>query len=1088
MTIKNMTTIKFSGVGFVVASLLSFTSVNASEMPKGNFEKYEVIVSNVPKNAQPVLRMDAKNMAETWSSADFKLEDGVYSTGKYASSVTLSSMSPEISLPQATGDEHIYLQLDHKFDTERNYDYIKVLYSENGGEYKRIMRRTGATNFYYDYIDLTSLAGKTVNFKFELSSDESNEGNGWSINAVSLVKGEKSSYTGTPKSVLRSTPSDDDLDITSISSTVKSLKLLGFAESDLPNKLSVYFSARDLNQRFVDMLKVSDLQVKWGGAIVDNSCLQMAKLTENSRLPVDIAFLIDNSESMFEEIKGVRDNVLDLVTKFTQLNCRIGTYSYGDTWEACDKQMQYIYGSGDFYGDLKKIENRNSFTRLWESFNANTGDLEPYYEILYDMINKRDLNYRSNSQKVLILIGDESAVGQGNNMGCEKNKIYSIYEDKQKIVDALHGDGFQLFTIVDNNNYYDANYGVESFTGMAVGTGGTDIDIENYVDFTEIFTKISQNLVERYVLTIDLSKCELPIDGTIQIKVGDEESEIITPNVKQQGRIVRTDKTMAYDKNAISLLDANTTEVGAYVANLPDGVSVKKMHIYVKLDGDNDYIEINADDVAWSVDGWYGKVPADMITENAVINYRFRAELSNGDYVLSSPEGTEPYDYWTITVLPNTPPNIDENVSVTKGALCQSTIVSATITDNGSVADAQIWYHKIGDVSDYKPAPYSSKNGDTYYFEIPSSVASAPGFEYLISATDDLGAVSWFGTSETKERANRFEIEEKIPTELSRKKEGNTISPSVNDDCIHYLANDELYLYFDNGCESDILMATATVSSNWVYPYVKIPTNTSTNGIKNGVEEGDPIKVKLKRENEWFEVSTENTKYIKDNPIYIELPSTPSFKVYSSDDIELHNGQTEVSTWDKTDFGYANSSKTYNYTIKNFSGCGDVEFVGSIIKYDDPSSDGSFQLNGINDGEVINNWSEGGFNIVYNGQKNADATITLRYNDPRNNTTQDFTFKVSGKNMPENETCEGVSIVNDKYNHGVFVNVTEHNSMLYIYMVDVTGKYVDELYHRNNIHAGLSYFPCPSNLKAGSYYIVIEREGKPTCSNFISIE
>ena len=34
-----MTTIKFSGVGFVVASLLSFTSVNASEMPNENSEK-----------------------------------------------------------------------------------------------------------------------------------------------------------------------------------------------------------------------------------------------------------------------------------------------------------------------------------------------------------------------------------------------------------------------------------------------------------------------------------------------------------------------------------------------------------------------------------------------------------------------------------------------------------------------------------------------------------------------------------------------------------------------------------------------------------------------------------------------------------------------------------------------------------------------------------------------------------------------------------------------------------------------------------------------------------------------------------------
>ena len=1075
--------LSFVRIGMISASLLASASMNASEFPKGNFEKYEIMVANKPQNAQTVLKMDAKEMADKWSSSDFKLVDGVYATGRYAPSAELTTTSPEISLPGQVGDEKIYLRVDSRFETERGYDFVRVSFSEDGRNYKRILSRSGRTESYSDYVDITPLSGKNIKFKFALSSDDSLQGEGWAIESMSIVREqEKGGATLRAGGV-------------SLKSAVAKLSYLGFAQGQYPNKLSVYFSARTQSGEFVKNLSASDVDVYWNGVNVDAHCIEMAPLNENSNLPVDIAFLMDNSNSMSDEVDGVKKNVFDLANSLRNLNTRIGTYYFGQS-DCADriKAMYDIKGIPSFYASLgnkfnnsqQSLINYNAFVSLWtDEIQGMYGGIEPYYSVLWDMVEQQNLNYRSNSQKVLILIGDECAFSNGNEYDCSrKNRVYTS-ADKQPLIEALKSNGFQLFTIVDNNNGWgDSGLPWEnrSFTGMAEETGGVDIDIHSNTDYSEIFRKINKTLAERYVLTIDLDSCKLdPSIPSIEITIINEESEVVSTgpivmNTSAKGKIVRTPSTVLYDTQSARVEDANSIQVGADVSDLPSGVSVSDMHIYVKMDNEQTYVEL--ENVAQVGDGWYGQIPSDMIVPNAVIDYRFRAELSNGDYVLSSPEGTEPYDYWTITVLPNTPPHISHDVDIEMSGAC-NIIVSTDIVDDGSVKEAILWYRASGSVDDYQMSVSSEVKGDRYFFEISSDLSIVPGFDYFIQAFDNLGAKTTYGT----ETMPLTKVVSSGVIEGQTGARRNVTLSVLHTNCSSFEEGDEIFMYGENDCGTPMLVGSYNVDAETktiARFSVLENTSTSTATQKNGLRSGELVTIMLRRGTEIYDVTDLNSNVYRGRGSYMraDLPSNPTLFVLGNYK-KIENGSTTCHTENFTDFGHVSSPRTNTFEITNYSGCGDVT-VNSIT-----SSSEHFKV--TKSIERIPNGAAASFDIMYDGIEDATAIITI------STAFVDYTFTVTGKVLSGQSTCDGVTVSNpvNMANHGIHIT-TEREGHLYVYAVDTDGKLVAVIYngrmHKgDNIELDL-YEKFYGIVPTGEYYIVVEREGKPVCSNPVYVE
>ena len=329
------------------------------DQKKGVFEKVIVQPAQVKGGMMPIYAVGASEMASQWKSQGFRLQGESLVTGRYGSNSNLQIVSPEISLPTVSNGGRIYLHLNEKFQTESNHDYVRVSVSEDGGNnYQNLCKRSGDSEEYDEYVDVTKYAGKRIIVKLSLTSDGNYEGEGWTINQFDVLKTVAlRAAAGLPNNV-------------DLSSSVANLTYLGFSQVGFPKKLNLYFSAHSANDQFVEGLVKENLTVKVDGSTVSSSCLKLQRLTDFSNMPVQIGFLMDNSGSMQDDIDGVATNVEKLVNKIgNSMNASAGIFRLGYAEESCPKNFKKDFG-GSFLISLRKSNDRQVFLKEWNKQHA----------------------------------------------------------------------------------------------------------------------------------------------------------------------------------------------------------------------------------------------------------------------------------------------------------------------------------------------------------------------------------------------------------------------------------------------------------------------------------------------------------------------------------------------------------------------------------------------------------------------------------------------------------------------------------------------------------------------------------------------
>ncbi|MDN5403559.1 MAG: VWA domain-containing protein [Lactococcus sp.] len=199
----------------------------------------------------------------------------------------------------------------------------------------------------------------------------------------------------------------------------------------------------------------------------------------------DIVFVVDTTTSMGSSIQNVKNNIkyfVDELTDTYQLDIQFGLVYYSD-----DDIQVVKDGKKDFYDDIELFKSRLDALRL-------AGSRE-YYSRALDKA--RQMNYRSNADKHIILLTDEPGDYGPND------------KSKTDIAALLRRD--KIATSVISSQGLKTNY-----EAIYTETGGTFGDI--YSNFSDVLLRISNNIGEnakdgRWVVLSDYQTVKLSAEA-----------------------------------------------------------------------------------------------------------------------------------------------------------------------------------------------------------------------------------------------------------------------------------------------------------------------------------------------------------------------------------------------------------------------------------------------------------------------------------------------------------------------------------------------------------------------------------------------
>ena len=165
-------------------------------------------------------------------------------------------------------------------------------------------------------------------------------------------------------------------------------------------------------------------------------------------------------------------------------------------------------------------------------------------------------------------------------------------------------------------------------------------------------------------------------------------------------------------------------------ATITDNVSVSSATLYYRKTDTTTWTSVT---MSKSGDTYTATIPASDVTTSGV-QYYIQAQDAKPN--ISRSPNTAPSTPYSISVTSgadNTPPTITHTpiISATAG---NNILISATITDNVSVAGATLYYRKTGTTT--FTILTMTKSGDTYTATIPALQVTSSGVDYYIEASD----------------------------------------------------------------------------------------------------------------------------------------------------------------------------------------------------------------------------------------------------------------------------------------------------------------------------------------------------------------
>lgn len=970
----------------LLGGLLMSSSIYGQDVQKGAFRPASVYQRSVSEKSV-LYQADASQMAERWKSNDFYFDGKSYKTGRYKSNANLCAESEEVDLSNVRQGSSLLLMLQGAFETESYYDRIEVLASLDGGKtYKTIYARTGVSQGEIaDYATIGEYAGKKVKFKLNLRADDSVQGEGWSLGSFAVISEDLMNQSKSA-AALRALSAPDDNFV--LCSELGSINIIDVQWSDQKSGV-VAFTLKDKNGKFLtsDQIAESDLKLKVNGNSVD--CKTIDRGVNNRS--VDVVYMIDNSGSMSPKQSLVHKSLPRLVEEI------------GDTYDALFALYRFGFSAtcpflmeGEDGAQLMRGKSKQ-FSDIW-SHNEATGYYEGYYAGMIDVASQQ-LNYRRMSQKILIMMGDETALFEKddtNGVDCDGNiKVES------DALEALKNAGFQTFVLQEmtyENEYRDI---VEQTDGCFCNVNDTD--------YRPIMDKIAEKLKGRIYLEFCLQNAiSCQNQGfPVNLEVCGSSSETIT-TVDFPGEIRRSAETMALDKTGVTSKSA--VEIAFEVEDVCKEIESVEVN-YCYIDDAKDIIRKNvtipANGFSYSV-----TIPDGLVNPNK-IEYNIRVNYTDGIIAASSPISNNIYDYtWTIPVKDAESPIISdvEWTGAVKVA-CGEKTVTATVEDpDGFIADDENGDKKVyifyddyipGKANDFVNRKQMTLNAaGKYTATLEAKIGSAQGFVYFIYAEDNDGLKGWFGN----EQEYHTNLYEEIP--LSDKEEPISV---VNSCTTNYMSGDLLLAYY-KGCNGALVeVGRNEISSSVEYEIYLAIDNLNQPDIQNGLRTTDSVYIVLRRDDYYVILDTLESylDYLDGGIVYVCPPKGISEFLSLKDDNgdKIVNGQL-------IRFAPAYRSKTF--TIVNDSE-EETDWMVNSMKIE-PA--GKFTVTPSVHNTTIAYGESLSFTVNYEGDEDAEADLYI-FN---NTLTDPFTLHLKGETIKEcTDELQEIRIFDNSTNVGIMI-------------------------------------------------------------------
>lgn len=614
--------------------------------------------------------------------------DGNYSDNSLSDAVIASI---DLSAVTSAGSS-IYLEFYEWLYAESCCDDAQVLIStDNGANWTELRNISGNSNDDWRKvsIDLTAYMGLPVSIAFRFTSDGSVSFSGWHVDDVRV-------YEAVPLPLAVNIVSLDAQNFPFIYLNVR----INAPDLDLTALNKEHFIAYENGVEQTDFFDVI-LPQQSGGT-----------------RRADIVFLMDNSGSMSEEQNAIEANVTDFVNNLSisGVDFALGLCRYGDTQNS---GYPIIEDNGILTSDIDYFINN-----LWQR-NTINGGFEPGWDALYQSVSS--FSFRPGSQKIFVLITDESVTGDGN-MG-----TYT----KQHAIDALNASTVSLYSLIEDND----QYAVSDFGEISEATDAKYYNI--YSNFDAILEEIEAFVSNTYLVTYRSSR---PVaDGTerlVRIEVdylGEsdfDEDSYVAGNIP---KIQRTDETKNLSLQAWLVGTEFTIETSITDNAEPYTTGAT---LYYKASLENTYESVSMTFDAGS-NNWSATIPATSAYEPGVDYY---ITATDGENTSSSPTVDPSINPFQIAVLPNIAPEILHSSPFLYEDLSSPFLLEAEVTDDTNIlTEVSLYYRRYGHLI-YNKVEMSAGLDNVYSAFIPGEALTENGIEYFIYAVDDFGVSHTDGT------------------------------------------------------------------------------------------------------------------------------------------------------------------------------------------------------------------------------------------------------------------------------------------------------------------------------------------------------
>lgn len=610
-------------------------------------------------------------------------------TGNYSNNADDWLITPSISLPTLSyPSSMLNLIFSEWFQIESEYDHGKVKVSMNGGTtWTELDDRSGSSDWRQSVVDLSTYAGQTIKVGFHFTSDGLVTNLGWYVDDVQIILEEPQRLGAT---------------------------LVSLNHQNFPF-IYMNVAVDTFGVGFPD-LSQSNFQVYENGVLQSDYFEVTPPDAGGGVRLADIVFLMDNSGSMGDEQSAVRNNVTDFVNNLTARGidfalglCRFGAFE--------NNGYPIIEDNGILTSNTEYFKND-----VWNR-NVTSGGFEPGWDALYESTTA--FSFRPGTQKIFILITDETPTDDGNVGNYSQNEAISILQANSITTFALLGL---------SNSHAISDYGV-----IAEQTNGKYFDI--YSPFDEILDFISSQVASTYLIRYKSSN---PVfDGTlrnVEVKISyagnlaNCEGSYIPGSAPT---IQRTQATLDLHNRAWTAGTEFTIE-----ADIVDNVApyVQSATLYYRKTGIATYSSTNMN--LYSGNTYRGTIPGGAV-QTPGLDYYISA--TDGENTASEPSVDPINNPYQFAILPNIAPAITHTPATTLTPNTQI-MITAQIADNTNlIVSAKLYYRKAAQLV-YQHVDMRNFGGNNYEAIIPATYVTIDGVEYYLQAQDDFGVSGYYGT------------------------------------------------------------------------------------------------------------------------------------------------------------------------------------------------------------------------------------------------------------------------------------------------------------------------------------------------------